>query len=172
MFDSSFSFSKSGIKSSDSQYIRKIYLYKFNTPKRTYICEVELYDLEIYIIKFYDRKDKNNPYRFSKLTGDGIATRIIRTCLNVLSSIHKSSPSASFGFIGINSIHESLDNTKRYKLYSKISANLFGIGTFEHVYSDRYSVYFFANKCHSELEKYVNSCKHLFEKIYPTLELQ
>lgn len=170
MFDTAYRFEKIGTKPPSSEYIKLVDLYRFKTEKRSYICEVELYSCDVFIIKFYDRADKNNPHKYSKLTGDGNASKIIKTCLDILASIYKNNTRSSFGFIGANMETESLSFTKRYKVYSKVSSNLFGRNTFEHVYSDKHSAYLFANKCNIDIEAYINECKHTFTNVYPNLD--
>lgn len=72
--------------------------------------------------------------------------RIINTCINIMLSIYKENPKASFGFIGANGFNESTNYTKRYRVYSRIVATYFSDKYFYHKENTTKSAYMLINK--------------------------
>ena len=61
-------------------------------------------------------------------------------------SVYDQNCMASFGFIGSNSDGESVSNTKRYRVYSKIIATYFSDKLFMHIENIDKSVYMLVNR--------------------------
>ena len=66
-------------------------------------------------------------------------------------SIYDQNDKASFGFIGSNSDGESVSNTKRYRVYSRIIATYFSDKFFMHIENIDKSVYMLLNRRQLEL---------------------
>lgn len=60
--------------------------------------------------------------------------------------IYKNDQKASFGFIGSNSINESIKYTKRFRFYSRIAATYFSNETFTHKENIDKSTYMLINQ--------------------------
>jgi hypothetical protein len=172
MFQQSYTFSKvyTTLDSSCSE-IKEKSTYKFtNDLGSVYLVDVEKYGYDVYIIKFYKKIHEKHKNKFNILTGEKRASRIIRTCIDIILEIKTKNNLASFGFMGAELPDEAKENTKRYRVYSKVSMNIFGSDFFHHVKSDKYSVYLFVNKNKTQdIEGFVKSIESMFSNIYPDL---
>jgi predicted HAD superfamily hydrolase len=65
---------------------------------------------------FIFQKKKNNPKRFSVLTDEYKASRVVRTIINIMLFIHKNNPIASFAWIGVAT---SMKNKKEGKSFTQ-----------------------------------------------------
>ncbi len=127
-------------------HIRNI-LYTFKSTKSNlwYIVLVEQYEHDVFAVKFYPKKWSNSKHKYQMLTGTNEPRRIINTCINVMLNIYEKNPNASFGFIGVNRINESTNETKRYKVYSTIVATYFSNDFFFHKENREKSAYLLIN---------------------------
>ena len=71
--------------------------------------------------------------------------RIINTCINIMLSIYKENPKASFGFIGANGFNEDTVCTKSYRVYARIIATYFSDKFFYHKENIEKSAYMLIN---------------------------
>jgi hypothetical protein len=144
MFVSSFEFSKlnSTVPKAIGQYklIEHIYAFRGKTRKR-YIVIVEEYDYCVYVVKFYLQERKVHKDRFQQLTYLNECSRVLTTVGKIMLEIYNSNPYASFGFIGMNGVHEAKANTKRFKLYSRVVSQLISPVAFEHRVTAKHSAY-------------------------------
>lgn len=112
--------------------------YAFDIGKKRFMVDVEHYQYEFYIIKFYPKKLANYRYRFNILTEDHRATRAISTCLFIIRDILGQEKRANFGFLGspiydpITKTMENRANNKRFRIYKYAFENFFGTSTFTH----------------------------------------
>jgi hypothetical protein len=125
--------------------------YTFKSPKtnQTYIIEVdEFEDFLLFAIKFYLKSHRDSPKRFTLTTGLKEAPSIITTCVNVMIDLYIQNPFCSFTFVGmpLESEQENKDNTKRFRLYSKIMKFLFSDKKFHHYHYSKSSVYLLLNR--------------------------
>jgi hypothetical protein len=102
-----------------------------------YIINVEEYNLGdsndvIFIIKFHLKSHTDSDHKYNLLTKHKDAPRLIRTCVNVMIKFFKDEPTASFGFIGANSLSENREETKRFNIYKKVMENFFSPVHFAH----------------------------------------
>lgn len=123
-----------------------LYRFKSKKSKLFYFVRVEKYPHNMYAVKFYLKNHRYSDRKYQLLTNTNEPRRIINTCINIMLSIYNSNSSASFGFIGSNSEGESISNTKRYRVYSRITATYFSDALFEHVENIERSVYMLINK--------------------------
>lgn len=69
--------------------------------------------------------------------------------MNILiNEIHKKDNTASFGFVASNLPHESMENTKRFRIYDKFISTFIGSETFEHFSYIEWSAYVLIPKNH------------------------
>ena len=175
MFDSWYDFKYvQSIKSSDGIPL-KTHRYSFKTSKKLrFLVDVEEYDFQVFIIKFYLKSHLYSAKRFNLLTNDFDTPRKLRTCLQIMLSIYKKNPLASFGFIGApiiddeRHINETRSNTKRYRIYSILVKSLFSDLHFTHAYNQKQSAYALINKDNLEPELFTKVQK-LFADYYPSL---
>ena len=160
-------------ESSFEDYLIETSIYTFRSAKSNlvYLVRVEHYKMDIYIIKFYLKSNRNSPYKYNLLTNTFEPRRIINTCINILMDIYQKHPDASFGFIGANRIGESEANTKRYRIYKKIVTTYFTDIYFYHHYNTEKSAYILINKLKlKENPSLVGEIEQFFIDIYPSLE--
>lgn len=160
-------------ESSFEDYLIETSIYTFRSTKSNlvYLVRVEHYKMDIYIIKFYLKSNRNSPYKYNLLTNTFEPRRIINTCINILMDIYQKHPDASFGFIGANRIGESEANTKRYRIYKKIVTTYFTDIYFYHHYNTEKSAYILINKLKlKENPSLVGEIEQFFIDIYPSLE--
>lgn len=153
MFDTSFHFVYLGNFASSDKNIERILKFRFKTQNgNVYIIDVENYKNNIYIIKYYLKNHRLSEYKYSFRTNENVANRIFGTCLNVASEILNKDCKASFGYVGANDIDEKKENTKRYRVYKRISERFFSPKNFTHYQNDKNSLYLMLNNSNSDLE--------------------
>lgn len=152
MFDRGFTFRKIGVFKGANK--TKVIKYRFRTHKnQTYIVDIEQYEEQVYIIKYYLKAHSLSDKKYSLRTNEYIASRIYRTCMDIVKDILKQNPKASFGYVGANDLGEDKDNTKRYRIYKKITETFFGSERFEHFSSNENSLYLILNKQNKNIDK-------------------
>lgn len=167
MFISSYVFSKLNFvtkKIGDDVLIEHTYSFRGKTGKR-YIAIVEEYDYSIHIVKFCLQERKIYSDRFNQLTNLNECSRVLTTIGEMMKEIHKKNPFASFGFIGSNLPDEEKNNTKRFKLYSRVVSQLISPVAFEHKNSQKHSAYLLLNRNNQEVDL-LNKITVMFERIY------
>lgn len=178
MFDSPYPIKEVGqTKAIDKRYFIKQYIYHFRSKNSTwYLIEVEQYSGDIFILKFYLKKDKKNKFKFNLLSNEHSCSRIIATCMDVLFLIYKNKPKASFGFIGsqiYNPVLKVMDeekiNTKRFKVYKSALENKIGKQKFTHFIDETNSTYLLVSNGNTNVESVNNKAKKMFEEEYPEL---
>lgn len=125
------------------------HLYEIVSPKTNvyYMVWVEEYEDHFFAIKFHQRKDKKNPNKYSILTGNNEARPIINSCLVLLVQFAKRYTDSSFGFIGAGMVDDdSMENTKRFRVYRKIVSTLISEKHFEHRFLPKKSTYILLRK--------------------------
>ena len=115
--------------------------------------------------------DKNNKLKYNRLTNLGEFRPIINTCVNIVLDIYEKDSSASFGFIGSNTMtdkfSEMKSNTKRYNIYKRLMVTYFSDEHFKHIADKQKSSYMLLRK--SEIEKnpnLENDITGLFASLY------
>jgi|SRR5690606_16501347 len=172
MFDSSYPVKPLGISTNISQkYLKKIYKYFFETEEGTrYIIHLEQYHHNIFVIKFYPRKLKNNKFRYNVVTDNGHFSKIIRTNINLLASFYKKHPDSHFGFIGAKTycpikktFTEDERMTRRFKIYRYAMVNLISPDDFDHHEDKHRSTYLLINTKELDSEKIKEQATKMFE---------
>lgn len=170
MFDSSFPFSFiKNEKPAEGDLHLKTSLYKCKgeKSKQQYIIRVEQYKCDVYAIKFHLKNHTTSDEKYKITTGLEEVQQLLGTCIAILLQIHQESPFASFIVVGMNGREEqTLENTKRYRVYKKVLENKFSPIEFDHFDLTQYSCYFMLNKSHPDGE---NALKYVEEKILDVL---
>lgn len=168
MFISSFPFSKLNYSSPKEigQYhlIEHIYAFRGKNNKR-YIVVVEEYNYFIYIVKFFLQERKNYIDRFNHLTNLNECSRVLTTIGMIMKEIYSKNPFASFGFIGSHLPNERKENTKRFRLYSRVVRQLISPIAFEHRTALNHSAYLLINKDNQETDL-LDKINTMFDSIY------
>lgn len=128
--------------------------FKFATENNSrYFIYVQCYTDSLYIIEFFLRSDLKSKAdsKYGKLTNKGNAAKIITTCFRVMIQLLQIDENASFAFMGSpttkdDQICESLNNTKRFRIYRFVSINLLGEQSFDQFGDEKTSCYLVANK--------------------------
>jgi len=132
--------------------LKATHIYTFTTRKKTrYIVNVDEYKLDVYIVKFFVKSHSSSKSRYSLLTNERDARKIIYTCVEIGNSIYSNNNIASFGFVGSPISEEKrrenkLFNTKRFRVYKYFALFFFSPDNFEHTTNMNYSSYLLVNK--------------------------
>lgn len=129
---------------------KRLYSFKSTKSNFTYWVWVELYDYNVYAIKFHLKNHRHSERKYNILSSTFEPRRIIHTCINIMLDIYHQDDHASFGFIGSNLDEEGIDNTKRFRFYSKIMATNFSDKYFLHTELKDKSAYLMVNKIELE----------------------
>jgi hypothetical protein len=153
-------------------------VYKFYSPitKYIYILHADYHEENVFAIKFYAKKDRNNDYKYSMLTNKGDVGNILITCLKAIPVILKDYPNASFGFIGSRTFDkeshtiEDFQNNQRFRVYRKIVEQKIGFNMFEHYAYEAISGYLLVNKLtQQDTDSRERAIIKMFEKTYQNL---
>jgi len=167
MFATAYPFSKLNFTSKkigDDILIEHIYTFRGKTKKR-YIVIVEEYHYFVHIVKFCLQERKIYSNRFNHLTHLNECSRVLTTIGHIMRDVYKKNPYASFGFIGSNLLNEAKENTKRFRLYSKVVSQVISPVAFEHRLSLKHSAYLLINRDNHE-EDLLNKINLMFDRIY------
>ncbi|MGN6398751.1 MAG: hypothetical protein ACTHMI_24500 [Mucilaginibacter sp.] len=177
MFDSFYEFTKvCKNQAYNKSFLYETTIFRFETAAARYTVELERYHHDIFIIKFYRTKDSKNKNKFNIITNENNCTRIILTCIQILLSVLKTYPLASFGFVGANTIKPELGyieakrNTKRFRVYKTAMENMVGEQMFHHSMDEIHSTYLMVNNRNKSVEDILEKAKKMFEKLYPISE--
>ena len=112
----------------------RVHNYSFITKNNNeYIVQLDEYVHKVYCLKFYDKDDFDDKFKFKRQKGNlangdfrdfrGIIATCMKICLDVYFKDTDSGHTPSFVFIGGNSIGEAPNNSKRFRIYKLIIAN-------------------------------------------------
>jgi len=148
----------------ENTFLKYKLLYTFKSPKshQWYWVWVEVYEHDMYAIKFHLKAHRGSQNKYSLMTGLNEARPVINTCIAIMQEIAHVNPHASFGFIGANMENETPRLTKRFKVYSRMMATYFSSEEFKHLILMNKSAYVLIRN--SELEKYPELPKIFTEK--------
>lgn len=95
--------------------------YSFKGASSIYIIQIEYYDYDVYILKFYLKNHRDSKNKFNLLSEDHDAQAVIRTVLDVaIDILENENKDASFGFMGAhkikNTFEEGKTNTQRFRI--------------------------------------------------------
>lgn len=123
-------------------------LYKFKSPKshQWYMVWVECYRHHFYAVKFHLKNHRYSDNKYRYMTKLNEARQVIHTCINIMLEIAMEDDLSSFGFIGANSIGESIKETKRFQVYKILMATYFSEEHFLHVQNVNKSAYVMIRK--------------------------
>ncbi len=142
MFDQPYPF-RSGPRIPEPQpsgYLR-VYTYVFHTENGPYVVRLEELISSFFAVKFYPKRLKHSPKKYSQLTRYGNASRVLATCLHVMLDMRRKVPPASFGFQGASLLGEGIQGTKRYRIYKRIFQTFFSPAEFRHLDYPSQSMY-------------------------------
>lgn len=174
MFDVFYVFNKVNIERPiNDKHLICTHNYTFKANGTPYIVKVEEYPGKIYIIKFFRKQDRKRIDRYHILTNEFKCTSIVSTCIRILKSILDKDTSASFGFLGSNTVtkeYEELRNeTQRFKIYKGAMENLVGDTVFEHSMDLKNSTYLMINRKNPSIDDFINKSRDMFDEIFPAL---
>jgi len=148
-----FKIHSSGVDKYCDPPIIEVHHYSFKThlsKKDSYMVRVERFPFDLYIVKFFKRNHERRKDKYNVLTNEGIALKIIYTCVRVALDIHRKNPNASFGFVGSPTEKEkenkTLYRTKRFRVYEKFASFFFSPENYEHAAVYEKSGYLILNR--------------------------
>ncbi|MEN0003622.1 MAG: hypothetical protein AAF798_05750 [Bacteroidota bacterium] len=132
-----------------------------------YIIDIEQYEYNFFVGKFYLKNHTNSSKKFQLLTASNDASRIIATCTKTLLNFYEENPYASFGFMGAILEGEALENTKRFRVYRRYIESIVSPVHFDHkVYLEK-SCYLLINRLTaSNIPDIVERIEKMFDEIY------
>ena len=152
-------------------------IYRFYTERTDkyqrikYILRVEAYD-DVFAIKFYAARDRQLDDKYNRIIKAHDyknALRIFRTCADIIPTLLKQFPNASFAVNGAESLDlesdkmESRVKNQRFRIYRTVALNLFGRQTFEHVQYEEVSSYLLVNRAGcSDIDEKAERIKQMF----------
>ena len=154
-YDVSFLRNQYNLPESDDIIRRSVYRMVSPLTGEEYRILIDYCKGNIYIIKFYCKKDEKSKDRFNKLTGLNEPRNLVESCISVLDrDFLTKNETASFGFIASNIPDEPLRNTKRFHFYEIMMSTLVGDSRFSHYKLEEISAYLLIPKIldnHDEL---------------------
>ena len=158
MFDAPYKFryissSSKGNDHSESEVHRFTFYGKKNL---CYIVEAEEFHYDFFILGFYLERDENKgtneKYGLRSYLYD--TSRVLATCVQIMKQLYQKNSKSSFGFIGTPSVDDQKDldlaNTKRYRVYSQLMANVVSPDSFQHYADKERSMYLLINRSQSK----------------------
>lgn len=174
MFDESFPYKLIQKRSLDSRDIISEAYYSFNSSKRRYIVLVEEYPLQVFVPKFFPSSYRNSPHKYNLILNDFEASRIIRTCLNIMLDFNLEFPEASFAFVGANTKSKNKSETKiqtqRFRVYKNLMLNFFDTEHWWHYDDMLSSSYLLVKRNKPNFSIYIQNVIKMFSDIYHDLE--
>lgn len=174
MFDSSFSYRLLQEKKIEGKEIVREFIYDFYSSKRRYIVLIEEYEFQVFVPKFFPSSLKDSPNKFNVLLNDFEASRIVRTCINILLELLSKYPNYSFAFVGVNTISkETVEQkyfTQRFRIYRQLMLNCFDTANWQHYEDFATSTYILIPVTKNNTELYLKNVLKMFSDIYPDLE--
>jgi hypothetical protein len=153
------------------------YIYTFFSPptKLKYVIRAEYFSTNTFAIKFYAKRDKKLPAKYSRIINRGDAVNILLTAGNVLPLCLEYFPSASFALAGSRSFDpfsntvESFQRNQRFRIYSELIKRYVGTELFEHISYEQISCYLLLNKKNTDLETKRVEIEESFKNTYDEL---
>lgn len=154
-------------------YISKS-IFSFEAEKYRYIAEVEIYEHNMFVVKFFPKHLSESKFKFSIILNEEYAPKIIRTCINIMLEISSTNPLANFGFLGSNTIIENFNEsrymTQRYRIYRQLMLNFFSEKSYYHIENQTNSAYLLLNKSNIDLKELLINIQKMFISFYPELD--
>jgi hypothetical protein len=129
-----------------------LFVYHFRTKHNLrYIFTAELFENNIYGIKYYYVGHRFSDNKYSLKTNKNDAFKILTTCLTIMYSMYSANKKISFAFIGSHSMEdneksEPTKNTKRFRIYKGKVFNIFNPKKFTFYQDDVKSLFVIKNK--------------------------
>jgi hypothetical protein len=102
MFDAPYRFVKAAKKSDLSlPHLVSNTIYRFKARKRHYLVFIQLYNNNLFAVKFCDRHHKEDRTAYTHIYNDFDAFKIITTCLYIIQDFLNANPQASFGYYAV-----------------------------------------------------------------------
>lgn len=151
-------------------------IYKFFSPKTklVYVLSAEYHSEDIFSIKFYPKCYKHSDFKYNRIINKGDLGNILVTCAKVVPILLSEYPTASFGFIGSQTVEkrtqktEPLDSNQRFRIYKHLTSVLFGTKTFEHFEYPSISGYLLINRINIPITNKERAIVKMFLSTYQT----
>lgn len=122
------------------------YRFKSSKSNLVYIVRIEIYREHVYGVKFFLKQMVNSSRKYSHLTNTFEPRTIVYSVFDLMLSIYHDDPLASFMFIGNPDENCSHNNTRRFRLYSRLVSNKISDRYFKHIDACKFSLYILANR--------------------------
>ena len=171
MFDTCYEYRKINTRTKiEGSYEYKIHSYSFyGRSKKRYLVSVEEYEYFVFAVKFNLAERKECTDKYNALTHLFECPSVLGTITKILKELNDANPFTSFVFVGTNLPNEGKDNSKRYRIYALIVANLISLVNFNHYMNPKNSAYLLLNK-HNLEEKLLSKIVNMFTLIYTDVD--
>ncbi len=152
-------------------------IYTFFSPqtKLKYVLRAEYFCTNTYAIKFYAKRDRSHPNKYSRIVDRGDTKNILLTAGNVIERSLDYISDVSFALAGSRSFDpvsnriESYKRNQRFRIYRELLVRHIGDSTFEHIAYDEISCYLLLNKQNDDLAEKRNEIEESFRNTYDEL---
>ena len=171
MFQDFFEFHKINYQNQvqeSASFIKHSYAFygkEVNGKRKRYIVAVEQYSYNTYAVKFHLFEHRRYKHKYSILSHQFECSRVLTTVGRIMIEVLKENPFASFAFIGSPLPKEKPNNTKRFRVYSKVMRQVISTTQMEHYLSPNSSCYIILNR-HNEEPDLLNKVITMFRSMY------
>jgi hypothetical protein len=154
------------------------YAFKSARNNRRYLVQVDYYQGDVCAIKFYPKCIQDSKDKYRIITNYGDFRALIFTIISIAKSILDKNKTMSFAFYGERTIErdkdnkieiEPLENTQRFKAYSRLVGSYVGDITFIHKRYPSVSCYLLINTMNDDCLSKELEYKKLFGSLYNDL---
>lgn len=147
MVDSDYPFSQLG-ESTCPYTGAKVRKYKFKTRETVYHVLVKHVHATFYEVSFFRKIKASSSIKekYGEVVNGKLPGKILFTCIKIAKHFLSFKPDACFIFLGFPCAGESLNNTKRFRIYRQIASKYFDPSIWMHKLDDRLSIYLISQK--------------------------
>jgi hypothetical protein len=139
------------------------------------VLRAEYFCTNTFAVKFYAKKHRGLPNKYSKIVNLGDALNILLTAGKVMDPLLEEYPKASFALAGSRSLDpvtntvESYERNQRFRIYKELIMRYVGIDTFEHILYEEISCYLLLNIKNDDLQAKKSEIEESFKNTYDEL---
>lgn len=156
---------------------RLSYIYTFYSPetKLKYVLRAEYFCTNTFAIKFYAKRDRSLPNKYSRIVNRGDAVNILLAAGKVIEPLLEEYPKANFALAASRSFDsatntvEPYEKNQRFRIYQELIMRYVGLDIFEHITYENISCYLLLNKRNDDLEAKREEVENSFRNTYDEL---
>lgn len=137
-----------------------VYVF-FSLKKLKYIVNIHQYDFGVCAVKFNLKRNSQHKNKYKVLAKQPDTAKILKTIIAIMVDYTVNvDATTSFAFIGMSSLNEDSENTKRFRVYRTLSQRYFNIDNYVHKEDKKKSLYMILNKKKNvdEIHSFLMNC--------------